>query len=815
MNSKNFFFYDPISIQKKWQIIWNNGEYINSKKATKGKYYCLDMFPYPSGSGLHVGHWRGYVLSDIYARMKWLEGYQVLHPMGWDAFGLPAENYAIQNKMHPAEAVKKNIFLFKNQLKAIGGLYDWSKEINTTDPEYYRWTQWIFLKMFKSGLAYQENIDINWCPSCKTGLANEETVGGICDRCKSTIEKKKIRQWMLKITNYAEKLLQGLDKLDWHDKIKTMQKNWIGKSTGLEINFDILSSEENTNKKLTIYTTMPEVIYGVSYLAISYDHPLIENILTKENYILYQEKINILKKTENKSEKHKFDKRGINTGIKCIHPLTKKEIDVWAAAYVLKEFGTGALMGVPSHSQVDYDFAEEHSLQIISVIQNPFGDSEKCYESSGILINSKSFDGLFSNTIGRKRISDFLIQKGLAKESIKYKLRDWIFSRQRYWGEPIPLIHCEKCGIISLPEDQLPLILPDVTFYEPTGNGESPLASIESWVNTTCPECKGFAKRETNTMPQWAGSCWYFLRYPNPKLLTSGFSQEDMRYWMPVDLYIGGIEHAVLHLLYSRFYVKFLHDEGILPFDEPFLRLFNQGMVNKYSEISNSVEKMSKSKGNVVSPNEIVEKYGADVLRLYIIFMGPPELDCEWQDSGLEGCNRFLRRFWNAMTEKNEAPLKEDSLEVKKIVHIAIREFTDRVLDFKPNTAIATGMTLVNQLIEKQIKLSPELKKIILSAFSIIIPYTCSELLELLFQQSLIDMSYPIIDSICLQQENINIVIQVNGKLRGIYISTIYENQEKIEQEAKKIALKWINHKKIKKIFYVKNKLVNILVEEE
>jgi leucyl-tRNA synthetase len=814
MSNNKSFSYDPLSIQSKWQQEWGNGEYINLKPNTKGKYYCLDMFPYPSGSGLHVGHWRGYVLSDIYARLKWMQGYKVLHPMGWDAFGLPAENYAIQNKIHPKVAVQKNVEHFKKQLKEIGALYDWSKEINTTDPEYYKWTQWIFLKMFKAGLAYEDFSDINWCTDCKTGLANEETQGGICERCKNPIEKKKVRQWILKITQYAEKLLQGLDKLDWHEKIKTMQRNWIGKSVGLEIPFEIFGSlDEKGNKKyITVYTTCPETIYGVTFILIALDDLKIESLMSPDAFIEYQQKVALFKERI-QGDKYNDEIYGIPLNIEVLNPLTQEKIPLWAASYVLKDYATGSVMGVPAHCERDFDFAKKNNLSIRFVIQNPVGDMENCYVENGLLINSTLFDGLDAKTTGRKKVSEYLIKKVAAKESIKYKLRDWVFSRQRYWGEPIPLVHCPCCGIVPLNESDLPLLLPEVEHYETTGTGESPLAAIDWWVNTKCPQCKGNAKRETNTMPQWAGSCWYFLRYPNPNLITAPFSSEDMNYWLPVDLYIGGIEHAVLHLLYARFYIKFLADQKLLPFDEPFTRLFNQGMVTKYSEKSKSIEKMSKSKGNVVSPDDIIGKYGTDTLRLYIIFMGPPELDCEWQDTGLEGCSRFLKRFWNLMTEPQYNTEKEQ-IEITKIIHCFVKEFTDRINDFKPNTAVASAMTLLNTLYEQKATLTSNQKKMIINALSIMIPYTTAELLDVLFNTVLQEQQYPIYNSEYVQKEKLEIMVQINGKLRTSLEVTIYDTQDTIQEEARKAASKWIQDKKIKKTFYIKGKLVNIVIEE-
>ncbi len=603
--------YDIQHIEKKWQRYWAEHPVARTQPAGSGKkYYCLDMFPYPSGSGLHVGHWRGYVLSDVYTRIKWLQGYNILHPMGWDAFGLPAENDAIKKGIHPAISTAANIAIFKKQLEEVAALYDWSKEINTTDPDYYKWTQWIFIKMFKAGLAYEAHVPINWCPSCLTGLSNEEVVSGACERCNSHVEHKNIRQWVLRITHYADKLLEGLDTLDWPEKVKTMQRNWIGKSEGLELTFTI----PDTSVAIPVYTTRPDTIYGATFLVVAPDNEVVESLVTpeqKQAVKRYQEQFASMTGTQRlENMEHKT---GIFTGSYASHPLTKEKIPVYLANYVLKDYGTGSVMGVPAHDVRDFEFAHLFGLPIKQVISSEAvkvdaqGILLESYDGEGFLINSSTFDGLQAYPEGADAVSEHLEKMGIASRKVTYKLRDWIFSRQRYWGEPIPLVHCEKCGVVAVREDELPVKLPEVERYEPTGTGESPLAAIAWWVNITCPNCRGPAKRETNTMPQWAGSCWYFLRYPNPNLKDKPFDEKDMEYWLPVDLYVGGIEHAILHLLYARFYVKVLHDLGYLPFDEPFKQLFNQGMINKYSEKSGLVEKMSKSKGNVVNPDEIVQ----------------------------------------------------------------------------------------------------------------------------------------------------------------------------------------------------------------
>jgi leucyl-tRNA synthetase len=810
-------FYNHLLIESKWNSIWKDGSYINLKKSTKGKFYCLDMFPYPSGTGIHVGHWRGYVLSDIYARMKWLEGYKVLHPMGWDAFGLPAENFAIQNKIHPKISTNRNIANFKEQISKIGALYDWSKEINTTDPNYYKWTQLIFLKMFNAGLAYEAFVDINWCPSCKTGLANEEVLKGFCERCKSSVENKKIRQWMLKITKYAEQLLEGLNKLDWPEKVKLMQKNWIGKSSGVEINFNV----KDNSIILNVYTKYPETIYGVTFIAIAYDHEIIKQIVPEDKKEIFNKDFNEVFKGDdiNNNDHHRSLylenlTRGVFTHAYAIHPITQKQVPVYVASFVLKDYGTGIVMGVPAHDERDYNFALKHSLDIKSVIQNPDGDNVSFYEGDGLLMNSDQFDMMKAQSDGRKAIINLLIQKKIGNKKIYYKMRDWIFSRQRYWGEPIPLIHCQNCGIIGVPEESLPVELPEIENYEPTGTGDSPLAGINDWVNITCHKCGSDAKRETNTMPQWAGSCWYFLRYPNPSYNKGICDNESLQYWLPIDMYVGGVEHAILHLLYSRFYVKFLYEQGIVPFDEPFMRLFNQGMVTKYSEKSGCCEKMSKSKGNVINPDDIINKYGTDTLRLYEIFMAPPELDCQWHDEDISGCNRFLKRLWNIMTDKKYFIEEEnESTETKKAVNKFLKVFQDRIISFHTNTAVSAAMEFINIVSNNNLRLSINSKEKVLVVLSVMIPYICAELLELICNKSFLDVVWPEIDQKYLLEETIQIAIQVNGKTRDFILVNININKNELEEEAKKKVSKWLLSLEIKNIIHIQNKLINFVVK--
>lgn len=800
--------YNHLNYEEKWLKIWENGDYINKKSFYKGKYYCLDMFPYPSGSGLHVGHWRGYVLSDIYARLKWLQGYEILHPMGWDAFGLPAENYAIQNKMHPEISTNKNIENIRKQIKKICALYDWSKEINTTDPNYYKWTQWIFVQMYKSGLAYEAFTDINWCPSCKTGLANEEVLKGVCERCKNKVIKKKVRQWMLKITEYAEELLNDLEKLNWPEKVKSMQENWIGKSTGLEIDFKL----DGLDKNFKIFTSRPETIYGVTFLAISFDHDLINLIVKDEKKEEFKK---ILETIKEEDEKNCYEKeiKGFFTGTYATHPITGEKIPVFAANYVLKEYGTGLVMGVPAHDERDYNFAKKYNLIVRSVIQNENGDNLDFYVGDGILFNSGNFDGLKDKNEGRSAITNFLINKNLASKKICYKMRDWVFSRQRYWGEPIPLIHCKSCGIVPIPEEDLPIKLPHVDYYEPTGTGDSPLKNIDSWVKTNCPKCGGSAERETNTMPQWAGSSWYFLRYPNPNYEKSFCDNENLNKWLPVDLYVGGVEHAILHLLYARFYTKFLYKKGFLSFNEPFLKLFNQGMVTKYSEKTNSLEKMSKSKGNIVDPDDLIEKYGTDALRLYIIFMGPPELDCQWQENGIEGCSRFIQKFYSYMTDdSNEIDEESETIESKKTVNKFLKIFKKRLDSFNCNTAVSAAMEFMNKLIEKKLKLSLKSKISAVVYLSTMIPIICAEILEK-YELDYSKVSWPEYDEKLTLDDFIEIPVQVNGKTRGIISVDIYTTNNSIEELAKKEVEKWLFNQKIIKVVNVQGKLINFVIQ--
>jgi leucyl-tRNA synthetase len=813
--------YNVQELEKKWQQRWQEDPPATTQPPSQTKkFYCLDMFPYPSGSGLHVGHWRGYVLSDVYTRIKWLQGYNILHPMGWDAFGLPAENDALKKGIAPQISTATNISKFKQQLKEVGALYDWSKELNTTDPEFYKWTQWIFIQMYKSGLAYEAETPINWCPSCLTGLANEEVVQGTCERCATTMQQKTIRQWMLRITAYAEKLLEGLDHLNWPDKVKTMQRNWIGKSEGLLFSAPV----KDTQFIIQTFSAHFEAFYADTFVVIAPDHPLLESLL--DGILNKQEILDFaaLLRAANASDPHKQQQRepeGIFTGRFIIDPVTNKELPLWVANFAIATYGTG-IIKCSAHDSRDFAFAKKYGIPLKPVLFPP-NDPELsahieqlkvCYSDmvNGILREPHQFSGRRAGEC-RQDIIDYCINENLAVKKTNYKLRDWIFSRQRYWGEPIPLIHCTNCGIVPVPENQLPVRLPEVKNYQPTGTGESPLAALQEWVQTPCPTCNRIAQRETNTMPQWAGSSWYFLRYPNPQLHDKPFSLDDMRYWMPVDLYVGGIEHAILHLLYARFYVKVLHDLGYIPFNEPFKHLFNQGMVNKYSEKTGLVEKMSKSKGNVVNPDEIVQRYGSDVLRMYILFIGPPELDCEWQDSGLDGVKRFLNRLWAFMTNKETllpASLKED-LTTTKRVHLLLKEVHERLELFKPNTALSSFMEWLNNATAQSARLSADSIERILVTLSVMAPHLASELLHVLLNKELVTCQWPSYDPFLAQSDDMNIPIQIDGKTRSVLTISIDATQQQIEQAAREKEAKWLAGKEVTQVIYIPNRLINFV----
>lgn len=806
--------YNPQEIEPKWQKYWVEKDlHLVEEVDSRPKYYCLDMFPYPSGSGLHVGHWRGYVLSDVWSRYQTLLGYQVLHPMGWDAFGLPAENYALENKIHPAKAVKTNVENFKRQLNDIGAMYDWSREINTTDPEFYKWTQWIFAEMFKQGLAYRKEMPINWCPDCKTGLANEEVVDGCCERCGKEITKKSLNQWMLKITAYAERLLNDLDKLDWPEKVKKMQSNWIGRSEGAEVNFQVVGQDLT----LTVFTTRPDTLFGATYMVLAPEHLAVAEITSAEQRNAVNDYVTTaLKKSNVERMVEDKQKTGVFTGAYAINPVNGEQVPIWISDYVLLDYGTGAIMSVPAHDQRDFDFAKAFDLPMRVVIRPEdacfeAADLTEAYAGSGKLVNSGEFTGL-PWAEGKTKITESLARQGLAKATVNFKLRDWVFSRQRYWGEPIPIVHCEKCGMVVVPEKDLPVRLPEVESYEPTGTGESPLARIEEWVNTTCPQCGSPGRRETDTMPQWAGSSWYFLRYADPHNLEKPWSQEAMEKWMPVDLYVGGVEHAILHLLYARFFTKFLYDIEAITFEEPFQRLFNQGMIYKDGA------KMSKSKGNVVSPDELIAKYGRDSIRVYSLFIGPPEVDVEWSTQGFEGVARFLNRTWNLITEVIEGDGFVQSTEtLDRAKHGLIKDVTERLEDLKLNTAVSAFMSYVNFLNkEKENGLdrsSIETLVLLLAPFT---PHFSEEVWQMLgHQESIMRESWPKYDLEKLVAEEMEIPVQVNGKMRDTLVISVNASQEEIIEQAKGLPniLRNIQERTIVKEIYVPKKIINLVVK--
>lgn len=798
--------YEHRSIEAKWRKHWQENP-INQPGAGKKKYYCLDMFPYPSGSGLHVGHWRGYVLSDAWSRYKVLQGYHVLHPMGWDAFGLPAENYAIQQGEHPAVSTAANIANFKKQLHDISAIYDWEKEVNTTDPDYYRWTQWIFAKMFEAGLAYEKEMPINWCPSCKTGLANEEVKEGRCDRCGTEVTKKNLRQWMLKITAYAERLLQDLDKLDWPEKVKKMQADWIGKSFGAEVDFQI----EGRDQKIKVFTTRPDTLYGATFMVLAPEHALAQSLATEDNRAAVEKYIFETSMRSSVDRMQGKEKTGVFTGSYALNPFSGEKMPIWLSDYVLADYGTGAIMCVPAHDERDFEFAKKFGLKITPVIAKS-GQAEElqaAYIEPGIMINSGQFNGLNSEE-AKAVISDYVEQQGIGKKTINYKLRDWVFSRQRYWGEPIPIVHCAKCGAVAVPEAELPVRLPEVSSYEPTGTGESPLAAIEEWVNTTCPRCGGPAKRETNTMPQWAGSSWYFLRYPDPKNDKALADPDILKEWLPVDMYVGGIEHAVLHLLYSRFYTKFLYDIKAVDFEEPFTRLFNQGMIGR-----NGV-KMSKSKGNVVSPDELVENYGSDSLRMYELFVGPPELDAEWDDKGIDGVYRFLNKLWNLISA-NIGKSGRETKESLKLRHQLTYEITERLNAFRLNTVVSSFMEFTNKLNEyaKKEVLDQKTMETLLILLSPFAPHIAEELWEQLgHKTSIFEESWPEYEAEHMKEEVLNIPIQINGKMRGmVEVAAGASKEEVLEQARQAVAGRLAGVSLVKEI-YVPGKIVNLVVKE-
>jgi len=800
--------YNHKEIEKKWRHNWDVTP-IN-KDTTKPKYYCLDMFPYPSGSGLHVGHWRGYVISDVWSRYKMLHGYHIIHPMGWDAFGLPAENYAIKMKTHPAISTAANIANIKRQINEIASLYDWDMEVNTTDPKFYKWTQWIFVQMFKKGLAYEKEMPINWCPSCKTGLANEEVVNGCCERCGAEVTKKNLKQWMLKITAYADRLLADLDKLDWPEKVKKMQADWIGKSYGAEVDFKL----ENSDEKITVYTTRPDTLYGATFMVLAPEHAMAKALATDETRADVEEYIQMAANKSSVDRLQGKEKTGVFTGSYAINPLNGAKVPIWLSDYVLADYGTGAIMCVPAHDDRDFAFATKFNIPIIQVIAKDGKEienmTEAYTEAVGTMINSGEWNGMESSVL-KKEAPHIIEEKGFGRATVNYKLRDWVFSRQRYWGEPIPIVHCPDCGAVPVPEDQLPLLLPDVESYEPTGTGESPLAAIDEWVNTTCPCCGKPAKRETNTMPQWAGSSWYFLRYIDNKNDKELVSREKADKYLPVDMYIGGVEHAVLHLLYSRFYTKFLHDIGVVDFDEPFKKLFNQGMITGKNGI-----KMSKSKGNVVSPDDLVRDYGCDSLRLYEMFVGPPELDSEWDERGIDGVYRFITRFWKLAVDSIEANV-EPTKEMIKLRHQMVHTITRRLEDFSLNTVVSGFMEFNNKFIElakKEGGIDKETIQTFVTLLAPFAPHIGEELWERLGNTGSVfeNNKWPEADEELMKDDEIQVPVQINGKTKVIIsVPADISKDDAIAQGKEALGDKLTGN--IVKEIYVPGRIINIVAK--
>lgn len=752
------------------------------------------------------------MISDVWSRYKMLQGYYLIHPMGWDAFGLPAENYAIKTGQHPAISTKKNVENIKRQINEIASIYDWDMEVNTTDPDFYKWTQWIFVKMFKEGLAYEKEFPINWCPSCKTGLANEEVVNGVCERCGTAVTKKNLRQWMLRITKYADRLLNDLDKLDWPEKVKKMQSDWIGKSYGAEVDFPVEGREE----KITVYTTRPDTLHGATFMVLAPEHKLAAKLAVPETREAVENYIFESSMKSNVDRMQDKEKTGVFTGSYAINPLNGAKVPIWLSDYVLADYGTGAIMCVPAHDDRDFAFAKKFDIPIIQVIAKDGKEienmTEAYTEAAGTMINSGEWNGMESAVL--KKEAPMMIEKmGIGKKTVNFKLRDWVFSRQRYWGEPIPIVHCPKCGNVPVPEEELPLRLPDVESYEPTGTGESPLAAIEDWVNCKCPVCGADAKRETNTMPQWAGSSWYFLRYVDSHNDKELVSKEKADKYLPVDMYIGGVEHAVLHLLYSRFYTKFLYDIGVVDFDEPFKKLFNQGMVCGRDKETGAATKMSKSLGNIVSPDDIVRDYGCDSLRLYELFIGPPELDSIWDDSGIEGVYRFLTRFWKLVTEnidKNVAATKE----MLKVRHTMVHTITQRLESFSLNTVISGFMEFTNKLLDLAKreggidKETLETAVILMAPFA---PHISEELWEQLgYETSVFDNQWPEHDEEAMKDDEIQVPVQINGKTKVVISIPAEATKEQALEAGRKAIADRITGNIVKEI-YVPKKIINFV----
>lgn len=801
-------YYSPSDIEKKWQKIWEKEEAFKvGTDKSKPKYYALVEFPYPSGQGLHVGHPRPYTALDIIARKRRLEGYNVLYPMGWDAFGLPTENYAIKNHIHPKIVTKRNIENFTKQLKALGYSFDWDREVNTTDPNYFKWTQWIFLQLFKKGLAYKTEMPINWCTSCKVGLANEEVVGGVCERCGSEVVRKVKSQWMLKITEYADKLIDDLDMVDYVEKIKVSQVNWIGRSVGAEVDFKIAGKEES----LRIFTTRPDTLFGATYMVISPEHPLIDKY--KDEIKNYDALMNYREQAAKKSDFERTelvkDKTGVCIdGLSAINPVNGKEIPIWISDYVLMTYGTGAIMAVPAHDERDWEFAKKFNLPIVEVVAGGnVNEAAFTNTTTGKLVNSDFLNGL-EVAEAKVKILEWLNKKGIGTKKVNYKLRDWVFSRQRYWGEPIPLVHCDTCGYVPIPESELPLMLPEVESYEPTDNGESPLAKMTDWVETACPQCGGKAHRETDTMPQWAGSSWYFLRYIDPHNQEAFASKEELDYWLPVDWYNGGMEHTTLHLLYSRFWHKFLYDQGLVSTPEPYKKRTSHGMI-----LGENNEKMSKSRGNVVNPDDIINEFGADTLRTYEMFIGAFDLSAAWSQEGVKGCRRFMDRVWKLKDMMKDEAGYSAELETK--MHQTIKKVSLDYENMKYNTAIAAMMSLVNEFYRIGSVTRGEFKTLLV-LLNPVAPHITEELWELIGEQGRIyQQTWPVYDEEKTIEDTVEIAVQINGKVKANLDISLDEKQEEVEAKAKSIdSIKAaIEGKNIVKVIYVPGRILNIVVK--
>lgn len=796
--------YNHRAIEQKWQKIWDDEKaFAATDDYSKPKYYALVEFPYPSGQGLHVGHPRPYTALDIVARKRRMQGYNVLYPMGWDAFGLPTENYAIKNKIHPRIVTENNVKHFKQQLHSLGYSFDWDREINTTDPQYYKWTQWIFLKLFKEGLAYKSEMPINWCTSCKVGLANEEVVNGVCERCGSPVVRKVKSQWMLKITDYAEKLLEGLEDVDYIERVKVSQKNWIGKSQGAEVEFQVAGKEE----KLTVYTTRPDTLFGATYMVVSPEHPMLdkykEDIKNWDAIQDYREQA--AKKSDFERSELAKEKTGVAIdGLSAINPVNEKEIPIWVSDYVLMSYGTGAIMAVPAHDTRDWEFAKKFDLPIIEVVAGGENVQEEAYTdvASGKLINSGFLDGLEVAEAKKKMIA-FLEEKGIGKSKTNFKLRDWVFSRQRYWGEPIPIVKCEKCGYVPLPESELPLELPDVDSYMPTDNGESPLAAMTDWVNTTCPCCGGPAQRETDTMPQWAGSSWYFLRYTDPKNTEALASKEALKYWLPVDWYNGGMEHTTLHLLYSRFWHRFLYDQGVVPTKEPYQKRTSHGMI-----LGENGEKMSKSRGNVVNPDDIVMDYGADTLRTYEMFIGAFDLSASWSENGVKGCHRFLDRVWKLQEILVDGNEYRSAFETK--MHQTIQKVSSDFENLKYNTAIAAMMSLLNDFYKEGSINRAEFKTFLI-LLNPVAPHITEEIWENCgYEGRVYAQTWPEFDEAKTVEDTIELPVQINGKTRAVVTLPADVDKDTAIAAGKELIADKLTGTIVKEI-YVPGRIINIV----